>query len=59
MGKTWAGQVALERLPKSAVMLREHAADAYAAGDNRTARQLEALADAFARRAEQIKEIER
>lgn len=59
MAKTWRGQVTLERLPKSAVMLREHAADAYAAGDNRTARQLEALADAFVRRAEQTKERER
>lgn len=59
MTKTWRGQVALERLPKSAVMLREHAADAYASGDLTTARQLEALADAFVRGAEQVKERER
>lgn len=57
--KTWRGQVTLERLPKSAVMLREHAADAYASGDLASARQLEALADAFSRRAEKVKECER
>lgn len=57
--KTWKGQVALERLPASSVMLREEAVDAYAAGHTRAAAELSALADHIDHAAEKIRETER
>lgn len=49
MGKTWAGQMLLERTPAAVTTLREMAADACTAGDDVEAMALVGAADRLER----------